>query len=155
MLRTSYKLLCAALVTFLVLTSTPAWALDWHDSEWSGLGCASKLSGDWVPITDSTYTGSKIEFKANGATLSSKENSSVLYAFTQNAKDGYYLNLKRVSEGSTSFPKYLKIRPHLAVKNISEGRKVTLCKIKVFLFESKQKANQMSYLSWDIYKREQ
>jgi hypothetical protein len=155
MLKTFHKLLCGTVAFFLILNSTPAWALDWHDSEWAGLGCASKLSGDWIPLTDSTYTGSKIEFKTNGATLSSKENIRVLYAFTQNSKDGYYLNLKRVSEEPASFPKYIKIRPHIAVKNISEGRKITLCKIKVFLFESKQKANQMSYLSWDIYKREQ
>jgi hypothetical protein len=135
----------------LAVNTNPAWALDWHDPEWTGLGCPSKLSGDWTPLTDSPYAGSKIEFKPNGVTLSSKKNSSVYFTFAQNPKDGQYLHLKQLSEDLTSFPRYLKIRPHIAVQSISEGKKYTLCKIKVFLFESKQKADQMSYLSWDIY----
>jgi hypothetical protein len=132
-------------------TATPAWALDWHDPEWTGLGCPSKLSGDWIPLTDSLYAGSKIQFKANGVALSSKKNGSLLYTLTQNSKDGQFLDLIRVSENPISFPRYLKIRPYLAVHSNSEGKTIVLCKIKVFLFETKQKAHQMSYLSWDIY----
>jgi hypothetical protein len=144
---------CSLVVAFLTLTTStnPAWALDWHDPEWIGLGCPSKLSGDWVPSTKSPYTGEKIEFKSNGAALSSNENGSVFFTFFPNSKDEQYFNLKRVSEAPSSFPAYLKIRPHIAVQSISKGRKYTLCKIKVFSFESEQKAQRMSYLSWDIY----
>ena len=142
--------LVAALIV-LTATTTPAWALDWHDPEWTDLGCPSKLAGDWIPLTDSAHAGLMVEFKDNGAVLSSKQNTRVLYTFTQNSKNEQYFNLKQVSEDQSSFPKFLKIRPHIAVQSISEGKKYTLCKIKVFLFESKQKANQMSYVSWDIY----
>ena len=153
MLRTYLNGSLGAALVVLFSWSTPAWALDWHDPEWTGLGCPTKLSGDWIPLTDSPYAGSKIEFNANGAALSSKNDSHMVYAFTQNPspKGGQYLNLKRVSENSTSFPGYLKIRPHIAVQSNSGEKEYTLCKIKVFLFESKEKANQMSYLSWDIY----
>lgn len=143
-----------SLVTTLIVltaTATPAWALDWHDPEWTNRGCPSKLSGDWIPLTDSPYAGSKIEFESNSASLSSKENSRVFFTFTPNSKDEPYFNLKRLSGEPASFPEYLKVRPHIAVQSISKGKKYTLCKIKVFLFESKQKADQMSYLSWDIY----
>jgi len=143
-----------SLATILLISTTAttsAWALSWHDEEWIGLGCPSKLSGDWIPLTKSPYAGLKIEFKPNSAALSSKDNKSVLFSFLPNPKDENFVNLKRVSEDSVSFPSYLKIRPHIAVQSNSEGKKYTLCKIKVFLFESEQKANQMSYLSWDIY----
>ena len=84
MWKLNYKSSLVAALMVLTVTATPAWALDWHDPEWTGLGCPSKLSGDWIPLTDSPYTGLKIEFKPNGATLSSKENTSILYTFTQN-----------------------------------------------------------------------
>ena len=144
------KYFLAAALLVSITPATPASALDWHDPEWAGLGCPSELSGNWVPLTHSSYTGLKIEFKSKGLTLSPKENSTLFFAFSPNAKDESYMSLKRVSD-YPSFPKYLKIRPHLAVQSISEGRKYTLCKIKVFLFDSEQKANQMSYVSWDIY----
>ncbi|MDH3256602.1 MAG: hypothetical protein OEM27_03200 [Nitrospinota bacterium] len=131
--------------------ATPAWALDWHDPEWTSLGCPSKLSGDWYPLTASPYAGLKIEFKPTGAALSSNENSTVFFAFTPNPKEAQYFNLKQLSADLASFPGYIKIRPHIAVQSNSEGKKYTLCKIKVFLFESKQKADKMSYISWDIY----
>lgn len=142
--------LATALFVSIVIT-TPAWALSWHDAEWTSLGCPSKLSGDWIPLTNSPYAGLKIEFKTNGASISSKENKSVLFSFSPNPKDEKFVNLRKVSEDPVSFPRYLKIRPHIAVQSNSEGKKYTLCKIKVFLFESEQKANQMSYVSWDIY----
>ena len=144
---------CSLATVFLVssVATTPAWALSWHDAEWIGLGCPSKLSGDWIPSTKSPFAGEKIEFKTNGATLSSKKNKSILFSFSPNTKDGKFVTLKRVSEDSVSFPRYLKIRPHIAVQSVSNGRKYTLCKIKVFSFESKQKAQRMSYSSWDIY----
>ena len=151
MWKLNFKGSLAAAFILLTGMTTPAWALDWHDPEWSGLGCPSKLSGEWTPLTDSSYTGSKIEFKSKSATLISKENNSVFFIFPPNSKDGQYLHLKQISGDLTSFPEYLKIRPHIAVQSISEGKKYTLCKIKVFLFESKQKADQMSYLRWDIY----
>ena len=140
-------------VAFLTLTTStnPAWALDWHDPEWTGAGCPSKLSGDWFPSTASPYAGEKIEFKSNGAALSSNKNGSVIFTFLQNSKNEQYFNLKRVSGTASPFPVYLKIRPHIAVQSISEGKKYTLCKIKVFSFESEQKAQRMSYLSWDTY----
>jgi hypothetical protein len=151
MWKSIYK--CSLVVALLTLTTStnPAWALNWHDPEWTGLGCPSKLSGDWVPSTTSPYAGEKIEFKTNGATLSSKENKSVFFSFSPNPRDEKFVNLKRVSEDSVPFPRYLKIRPHIAVQSNSEGGKYTLCKIKVFSFESEQKAQRMSYLSWDIY----
>ncbi len=143
-----YSLIAAFLVSTV---ASPAWALDWRDPEWTDLGCPSRLSGDWFPSTHSPYAGLKIEFKTNGAALSSKKYSDMFFAFYPNRKGEQFLNLKRVSEDPASFPRYLKIRPHIAVQSISEGKRYTLCKIKVFLFESKQKADQMSYLSWDIY----
>lgn len=151
MWKSIYK--CSLLATFLTLTTSanPAWALDWHDPKWTGLGCPSKLSGDWVPLTKSAYAGKKIEFKPNGAALSSNENGSVIFTFFPNSKDEQYFNLKRVSGAASSFPAYLKVRPHIAVQSGSKGKKYTLCKIKVFSFESEQKAQRMSYLSWDIY----
>ena len=150
MLKISYNLILIATLMILT-TTTPAWALNWQDTEWAGRGCPSKLSGYWVPLTHSPYAGSKIEFKPKGVTISSKEKIEVFYSFTRNQEDGLYLNLKRIPEDPSSFPMHLKIRPHMAVQSNSEGRKYTLCKIKVFLFESKQKADRMSYLSWDIY----
>ncbi len=152
-LNTKGSLLTAIVV--LTVTTPPAWALDWQDPEWAGVGCPSILSGNWMPLTDSPYTGLLIEFKSQGAVLSSKGNSTMLYDWTQNPKDSQYFILKRVSEDQESFPTYLKIRPHMAIQINSKGQKLTQCKIKVFLFESKQKADQMSYLSWDIYKKEQ
>ena len=144
---------CFLTTTIMIITAmaTPAWALDWHDPEWTDRGCPSKLSGDWIPLTDSPYAGSKIEFESNSASISSKENNRVVFTFSPNSNDESYFNLKRLSEEPASFPGYLKVRPHIAVQSISKGKKYTLCKIKVFLFESKQKADQMSYLSWDIY----
>jgi len=155
MWKLNYKGSLVATLMVLATAVTPAAALDWHDPEWTGLGCPKTLSGDWIPETDSAYASLKIEFKSDRAILSSKESSLITHTFIQNAKEGHYLNLIRVSENQSSFPGYLKVRPHIAVENISEGRKLTQCKIKVFLFESKQKTKQMSYLSWDIYKREQ
>ena len=142
--------LATALLVSIAAT-TPALALDWHDPEWTRLGCPSKLSGDWVPSTKSPYAGEKIEFKSNGAALSSNENGRVLFAISPSSNDEQYFNLKRVSGAPSSFPAYLKIRPHIAVQSVSKGRKYTLCKIKVFAFESEKKAQRMSYLSWDIY----
>ena len=141
-----YSLVAALLVA--TAATTPAWALGWHDAEWAGSGCPSKLSGNWVPLTSSPYAGLKIEFKSTGVALSSKDNNKILFSFFQNPKDEQFLNFKRVSEDAVSFPKYLKIRPHMAVQSNSKGKKYALCKIKVFLFESRKKANQMSYLSW-------
>ena len=150
-----WKLLCnyslVAVFSVSMIAATPAWALNWHDPEWAGLGCPSKLSGDWVPLTHSPYAGSKIEFKPDGAAFSSKDNNRTLFTFFPNSKDEQFLHLQRVSKDPAAFPGYLKIRPHIAVQSVSEGKKYILCKIKVFLFESKQKADQMSYLSWDIY----
>ena len=145
-----YSLTAVLLVS--IATSSSAWALGWHDTEWTGLGCPSKLSGDWVPLTDSPYAGVKIEFKSDGAALSSKENNRVFFSFFPNSmKDEKFISLQRVSEDSAFLPRVLKIRPHLAIQSDSKGKKYTLCKIKVFLFESEQKAKQMSYMSWDIY----
>jgi hypothetical protein len=150
MQKAIYKCFLTTTIMILTAAATPTWALDWRDPEWVDRGCPSKLSGDWIPLTDSPYAGSKIEFESNSASLSSK-NSSVVFTLTPNSKDETYFNLKRLSGEPASFPGYLKIRPHIAVQSISKGKKYTLCKIKVFLFESKQKADQMSYLSWDIY----
>lgn len=148
-LTLGYSFVAALLVA--AAAATPAWALGWNDADWTGLGCPSKLSGNWVPLTNSPYAGLNIEFKSDGAALTSKENNSVFFSISPDSKDEQFLHLKRVPGDSVSFPKFLKIRPHIAVQSNSDGRKYTLCKIKVFLFESKQKANQMSYTSWDIY----
>ena len=135
----------------IVSPTTPAGALDWNDPEWAGLGCPSKLSGTWVPSTQSPYAGIKIEFKSNSAILIAEKNSRVFFTFSSNSTKEPYLSLKRTSKKDETFPEYLKIRPHVAVQSLSESKKYTLCKIKVFLFESEQKASQMAYLSWDIY----
>lgn len=141
-------------VTALVLAiapAAPAGALDWQDSEWAGLGCPSQLSGSWVPSTHSPYTGIHIEFKPNGAALTGNKFGDMFFSYSPNSGDASFLNLERVSDEPVSFPRFLKIRPHIAVQSISKGKKYALCKIKVFLFESQQKADQMAYVSWDIY----
>ena len=153
MLRKFHTLSFVAVVMVLTASTTPVWALDWHDSEWTELGCPSKLSGNWVPLTNSPYAGLKIEFKPNGAALSSKENSRVLFAFSPNPNNAQYFNLKRVSTDQISFPKFLKIRPHIAFKNNSRWRETSICKIKLFFYESEEKADKQTYMSWDIYQR--
>ncbi len=148
------KSICKCFLTIMIMVlsaaATPARALDWNDPEWAGRGCPSKLEGGWIPVTDSPYVASKIEFESNSASLSS-ENRNTVFTFIPNSKGESYLNLKQLPGEPAFFPEYLKVRPHIAIQSISKGRKYTLCKIKVFLFESKQKADQMAYLAWDIY----
>jgi hypothetical protein len=151
MLKISHKITLVTALVVLMGITTPAWALDWHDPEWTDMGCPSEITGNWFPITTSPYSASKIQFKSNGASLFLKKNTNIKYVLAKSSKDSQFLNFKRVSGESASFPVFLKVRPHIAIQNNSKEKKLVLCKIKIFLFETKQKAKQMSYLSWDIY----
>ena len=104
MLKIAYKKTFVTALVVLMGMTTPVWALDWHDPEWTDMGCPSEISGDWFPITTSPYAASKIQFKSNGASFSLKGDTHIRYALAEGSKDSQFLSFNRASGETASFP---------------------------------------------------
>ena len=158
-LNSRFKTKAVFLAFFLILILTKAAsALDWNDKEWVGAGCPPNVFGTWV--SDDMNMGNErvLNIKHDKISLITNHVLEEEYFFDKKnmVMHAKFLevNLQPIlSNGKKSA--YLKIRPHLvSSKNDSKSTNTIAqnCLIKVFEFESENRAKFNKYLNWEIYK---
>ena len=142
---------------FFLVCVNPVLALGWSDREWIEAGCPSSILGTWTSDHANNRGKKILNIATNKIGVTGNQNVEEFFFDKENIVSGsrfVEINLQPVSKDKKKNI-YLKIRPHLInLKN--DPRNINPdayhCLIKVFQFDSKNKAKFDKYSGWDIYK---
>ena len=132
--------------------------MEWNSKEWLESSCQKDLVGLWVPESHSilAFNELKIESKKISFLKNNGEKVQLEHFGISNQKGWKYIKLKpQKSESETKYPPYLKLRPHLVMKQeLSHTNETQLgCQIKIFRYKSKADMKRDKYTNWDIYRK--
>ncbi len=143
---------------FFLICVNSVLALDWSDRKWVEAGCLPSVFGTWISNNTNNKNEKVLNIATNRIKVTGNRNIEEEFSFDKkNIVSGnrfVEIKLQPISKG-VKMSTYLKIRPHLInLENDSKNMNPDTyhCLIKVFQFDSINKANFDKYSSWEIYK---
>ena len=143
---------------FFLICVNSVLALDWSDRKWVEAGCPPSVFGTWISDKTNNKNEKVLNIAMNRIKVTGNRNIEEEFSFNKrnivSGKRFVEIKLQPISK-DVKMSTYLKIRPHLInLENDSKNMNPDTyhCLIKVFQFDSINKAKFDKYSSWEIYK---